>query len=150
MADEQQLDPGDPSASRQTMQEALASYLESRRLEELEQDRARRREEKEREVEQRKAKKMASAREAKARRLKGANEAQQRVSTHVGDAVRSLRAALQAAAEIKLPRHSPEGRLQAQTLRGLEDAIGNLRRVAQGPKYDTQNLDSDLDLYGEI
>jgi signal transduction histidine kinase len=145
MADEQQIAPGG-LASRQTMREALVGYLENRRQETLAQEREERRQKRTKLAEARNQERTTRAREAKVKRLKAANEVQTRTTAHVSAAVRSLRAALRSATEVSLPRHTPEGRQQAEVLRGIEEAIGSLRRASRGDRHDLQNINVDLDI----
>lgn len=141
MADEQTIEAPD-LVERRSIQEAMMAYLEARRREERDAKLAAERQVKE----QRTAERTVRARDVKGRRLKAANEAQQRVSGHVADALGSLRAALRAASEVRFPRHAPEGRQQAHTIRDLEDALTALRRASRVPKYDSDNFEVDVDL----
>lgn len=85
------------------------------------------------------------AREAHAQRQKALSEADQRVSANVGDASRSLRAALRAVTEVVVPRHTPHGQEQQRVIRSLQAAMASLRRVGRAEFHET-----DIDLGAEL
>lgn len=130
---------------RQTIRESIIAQIEAQRLEAIEEEKARRRRAREERTRKRRAADITTARERKGRRLRALNEANERVRSNVGQAARSLRAALRAATEVSAPRHSPEGRVQQRTIRNIEAALASLRGAGVRD-FDETDFEVDLDL----
>jgi hypothetical protein len=133
------------SADRQIAREALLSQVEERRREEALRESIRRREARDERAKQRRKERLGEARKRKAARRQVLNKTNDRVRSHVSDASRSLRAALQDASSVSVPRHSEEGRNQQRVVRALQDAIRSLRRVGAS-RLDSEDFDVDLDV----
>jgi hypothetical protein len=130
---------------RQTIRESIIAQIEEQRLERIEQEKVARRRAREDHSRARRASDIKKARESKGRRLKALNEANDRVRGNVAAAARSLSAALRAATEVPVSRHTDEGRVQQRTVRKLQAALSSLRGVGAGD-FDETNFEIDLDL----
>lgn len=131
---------------RQTIRQAILARrhkLEQERLEAEERERVK---EREKRAQKRKAKRQEDLRRKVTERQKAHSDAQRRVQSLVSQAARNLGAALRAASEKPMPRHTPQGRDQNRMIRDLESAMGAIRRVGSTTFHES-NLDvGDIDL----
>lgn len=138
--------PQEPSeGERRTIREVIQAQHEAALREKEAERTAARRKRREERIERRRTEREDRARQVHARRLKALNEAKERAAAHVGDATRSLRAALRQISEVGAPRHTAEGREQQRMAQALLNAMGALRRVGRGTFHET-----DIDLGAEV
>ena len=130
---------------QQTIRDAIVAAAEERHREDAERVRVERRQAREGRIQKRRTGDLNKARDRKAQNLGAVNESNARTRSHLSDAARSLRAALRAATETKLSRHSDEGRQQQRNVRSIQASMASLRGVGAG-NFDETNFDVDLDL----
>lgn len=137
-----------PVTGRQTIREVMAAVRvaqEEEMHQEVLADRKKRKEATETRIKTRRERQVKQAREVKARRYKALKDSQGKMTNHVTAASRALRAALEEASSVQLPRHSPEAREQVRIRRSIEGALSALRQVGRGTFNET-DVDLDFDL----